>query len=305
MPYERGVARLWGISRAYVFLALAMSIAGSAVVVGKMMVASLPIFLAAWLGILVSLFFLLPLLWRDRNLLSNLDKRTHLVLLAQALFGVVFYRVFIFFGLRYTSATAGALISSAAPALIALMAFFVLHEKMPGRRIAGLVSVSIGILLVNILPFLESSFAATDAIKGNALVLLAVICESIFSVLSKFECRPMSAMFRTALVSLYAFFCLLPFALYEAVFSGVGAINMASMLYIGYYGFFVSFLSYVFWFKGVMEVPVGTAGAFIGFVPISGLLLSWLLLNETITLMHWLGLVSILLGVFLACAVKK
>ncbi len=59
---------------------------------------------------------------------------------------------------------------------------------------------------MDILPFLESSFAATDALKGNALVLLAVICESIFSVLSKFECRPMSAMFRTALVSLYAFF---------------------------------------------------------------------------------------------------
>lgn len=291
--------------RSYVFLALAMSIAGSAVVVGKLMVSDLPVFLAAELGIAASLLFLLPVVLVLRKKQARLDRRTHCILLAQAIFGVVLYRIFTFWGLRYTTATASGLISSAAPALVALMAFLLLREKMNASRIAGVVSVSAGILAVNLLPFLNDAAQAADALKGNFLVLLAVFCESIFSVMSKSQCRPMTAMYRTALVSLYASACLLPFALHDAVSYDFSAISRQSILCIAYYGFFVSFLSYVFWFKGIAEIPAGVAASFIGFVPLSSLLLSWLILHETITGIHLAGLVCVLAGIYLSCGFKR
>ena len=67
--------------KAYLFLATAMSIAGSAVVAGKCMVASMPIFLAAELGIFVSLLILLPLAFRQRHGPWKTDGKTHLSLL--------------------------------------------------------------------------------------------------------------------------------------------------------------------------------------------------------------------------------
>ena len=217
---------------------------------GKCMVASMPVFLAAELGIFVSLLILLPLAFRQRRGPWKTDGKTHLALLLQALFGIVLYRAFIFRGLRHTTAAAGGLISSAAPALIAFLAFVLLREKISGKRVIGAVSVSIGILAVNLHPFLNDASQAADAILGNCLILAAVLCESGFSVMSRAKCGQLTALRRTALISLYAFLCLLPCAVYEAGEYDFAAMPFSTALCIGYYGIFVSFLSYVFWFKG-------------------------------------------------------
>ena len=287
--------------RAYIFLALAMSIAGSAVVVGKYMVSAMPVFLAAELGILTSLMFLLPPVLLGRQKRERLDRKTHLILLLQALCGVVLYRICIFQGLRYTSASAGGLISSAAPVFIVLMAFFLLREKMTGKRAAGAGCVCVGILAVNLYPFLTDSFQAVSAFKGNCLVLAAVVCEAAFSVMSKVGCKPMSALFRTTMVTLYACVCLLPFSLHEALGYDFGSMDATTFFSIGYYGFFVSFLSYVLWFKGIECVPAGIAASFTGFVPLSCIFLSWAILNEQMNSSHYAGLLFLLTGIGLAC----
>lgn len=291
--------------QSYVFLALAMSIAGSAVVVGKFMVSTIPIFLAAEMGISASLLILLPLAYLRRREQTRLDARTHYILLAQALCGIVLYRVFIFCGLQYTSAAAGGLISSAAPALIAVMAFLLLREKMPANRIMGVTCVSLGIAAVNILPFLDDSAQAANAFKGNCLVLAAVFCEALFSIMSKPLCHPMSAIFRTAIVSSYAFGCLLPFALYDAAYYDFSRITLVSLVCIGYYGFFVSFLSYVFWFKGIAGVQAGVAASFTGFVPITAVILSSCVLHEETTFVHMTGLLFIIMGIYFSCRFEK
>lgn len=282
-----------------------MSIAGSAVVVGKCMVASMPIFLAAELGIFVSLLILLPLAFRQRHGPWKTDGKTHLALLLQALFGIVLYRAFIFRGLRHTTAAAGGLISSAAPALIAFLAFVLLREKISGKRVIGAISVSIGILAVNLHPFLNDASQAADAILGNCLILAAVLCESGFSVMSRAKCGQLTALRRTALISLYAFLCLLPCAVYEAREYDFAAMPFSTALCIGYYGIFVSFLSYVFWFKGIAVVPAGIAASFTGLVPLTGVLLSWAVLHESISGAYWFGLLFVLLGIGLACLPDK
>ena len=288
--------------KAYGYLSLAMIIAGSAVVAGKLMVATLPVFLAAELGIVVGLLFLLPLTFVIRRETVVYDLRSSLILLSQAVCSVVLYRVFIFWGLHYTSAAAGGLISSAAPVVIALMAVFLLREHLNGRRVAGVLCVAAGLLAVNLYPFLVNSSQGMSTLLGNGLVFAAVLCEAAFSVMSKLACKPMSALYRTTVVTLYAFVCLLPFAAFDAMHYDVARIDIVSVLCIVYYGFFVSFLSYVFWFKGIAAVPAGIAASFTGFVPLSSIFLSSFILREPLTGMHFIGLAGILAGIFLSCS---
>lgn len=288
--------------KAYCHLAMAMTIAGSAVVAGKIIVSDIPVFLAAELGIAFSLPFLLfPCLRRHKGAWPS-NRKTHMILFIQGLCGVVLYRIFMFWGLKYTSATAAGLIGSTAPVLIALLAFLLLREKLPGYRLIGAACVSIGIIAMNIMPFFENAAEAGSTLFGNCLVLAAILCESLFSVMSKPLCQPMSALLRTTLVSLYSFACLLPLALYDAVDYDFARISTSSLLCVGYYGFFVSFLSYVLWFKGIANVPAGIAGAFTGFVPLSSVFFSWLVLHEHISLTHWLGLIFVLAGISFSCA---
>lgn len=308
---------------AWVCLALAMSIAGSAVVAGKLLVGSLPVFLAAELGLGAGLVIMLPLLWL-RGEKGALDRRTHATLAVQALCGIALYRVFTFEGLRFTSAASAGLMSSAAPAVIGLLAWAILHERPPLRRICGIACVSLGLVAINISPFLAGQGAAEQSaavqaagmpaglaedllwrtLLGNGLVLAAVLGEAAFSVLSKARCCPMSPLRRTTIVSLYAFIMLLPMALFDAQHYDFSGLTGMALGCIAYYGAAVSYLSYVLWFKGIALVPASAAAAFTGLVPLSGVALSWLVLGEQILWTHLAGLACVTVGIWLSCGAK-
>lgn len=151
---------------AWIYLALAMSIAGSAVVAGKLLVGSLPVFLAAEMGLGAGLLIMLPMLW-VRKEPGGLDRRTHATLALQALCGIALYRVFTFEGLRFTSAASAGLMSSAAPAVIGLLAWGLLRERPPLRRIGGIACVSLGLVAINISPFLAEHGLAGHAATGH------------------------------------------------------------------------------------------------------------------------------------------
>ena len=299
---------------AWVCLALAMSIAGSAVVAGKLLVGSLPVFLAAELGLGAGLLIMLPLL-RLRRENGGLDRRTHATLALQALCGIALYRVFTFEGLRLTSAASAGLMSSAAPAVIGLLAWGLLRERPPLRRIGGIACVSAGLVAINLTPFWVAAGIADQAagqeadvvwrsVLGNGLVLAAVLAEAAFSVLSKARCCAMSPLRRTTLVSLYAFAMLLPMALIDAHgydFYGLTGMDVGC---VAYYGAAVSYLSYVLWFRGIALVPASAAAAFTGLVPLSGVALSWLVLGEQILWTHLAGLACVTAGIWLSCGAK-
>ena len=295
--------------KAWGCLTLAMSIAGSAVVAGKLMVGVLPVFLAAALGLGAGLLVMLPMLWLRRET-APLDLRTHATLAVQALCGIALYRICTFAGLQYTSAAAAGLMSSAAPAIICLLAWGLLRERPPLRRIGGIACVSVGLLLVNAPPLLErlggaggaETFQAGQALLGNGLVLLAVVCEAAFSVLSKARCQPMSPLRRTTIVSFYALLMLLPLAGREAWAYDFGSMGLTGFSCVLYYGVAVSYLSYVLWFKGIAVVPASSAAPFTGLVPISGMAFSWLVLHEDLLWTHLAGLSCVVCGIWFSCA---
>ena len=302
----------WG---AWICLTLAMSIAGSAVVAGKLLVGSMPVFLAAGLGLGAGLLVMLPQLWLRREK-GALDGRTHATLALQALCGIALYRICTFEGLRFTSAASAGLMSSAAPAVIGLLAWGMLRERPPLRRIAGIACVSLGLLAINLTPFLTAQGAAgADAAQasggeawrtllGNGLVLAAVLCEAAFSVLSKARCCPMSPLRRTTIVSFYAFIMLLPMALFEARNFDFTSLSASAIWGLAYYGAAVSYLSFVLWFRGIAQVQASAAAAFTGLVPLSGVALSWLVLGEQILWTHLAGLACVTAGIWLSCAAR-
>jgi len=278
-----------------------MFISGSAVVVSKIMVGSLPTFLATELGIVVGLLFLIPLLFFIKKEAVQADLKTNIILLLQALFGVFLYRIFTFWGLRYTTAANSGLITSASPVLVALLAYYFLKEKLTRQRILGIIFVFFGLLFINLYPFLYGDTDGSSSIKGNMLILLAVLCEALFSVLSKAACKPMSALYRTTIITFYAFMLLFPFSIYDGLQYDWTKIDNSAIFCVFYYGAFVSFLSYVFWFKGIEKVPASNAAVFTSVVPISSILLSALILKEQILIVHIIGLVCIIGGIIISC----
>lgn len=56
-------------------------------------------------------------------------------------------------------------------------------------------------------------------------------------------------------------------------------------------------LGSLLWYLGVMRFAGTTASAFMGVMPVSALLLSYLLLGESFELIHAVGMVAVLAGI--------
>ncbi|HEX3076611.1 MAG TPA: DMT family transporter [Lachnospiraceae bacterium] len=283
----------WG---AYMDLSLAMFISGSAIVVSKLMVGTMPPFLLTEIGIFIGLLILYPVTFIYRKEFYKLDLRTFLALLGQAVCGIVLYRIFTLIGLSYTSAANSGLITSSTPAMVEILAAILLKEKVSWNGLIGLLLVLAGLFTINIYTYSIEGTGKTS-LFGNFLILVAVVCEALFSVLSKMRSQAISPLFRTTMIATIAFACLLPFALCELSSYKLGSIPARTGYCLVYYGVCVSFLSHVLWFKGIGKVKASEAATFTSVVPISSIILAAILLRERIAFVHLIGMILIIGGI--------
>lgn len=288
--------------KAYFELTFAMFIAGSSVVVSKLLVQTLPVFLASECSLLIALMILIPINLIIKKYRCKIDKKTMIILFFQSITGVFLFRVLLFFGLKFTSAVESGLITSASPAMVGILAFFLLKEKLYLNRIVGIICVVAGILIVNIYTSSNLQSGSINSIKGNTLILMSIICEALFSVLSKLNSCPISPIYRTTIITIFSAFCFIPFSIYDILHFNFDHLNYTACLSIFYYGTFVSVVSYILWFKGISKVPANNAAVFTGIMPVSSILLSSLILKEKILIPHIISLIFIILGIYFSCS---
>ena len=272
---------------ARVQLASAMLLAGSSVVFSKVIAASVPTFLANALILLPAAAMLLALSkWLEDGLRVPAGAWRPLAL--KALLGVVLFRVFLFYGLPLTSAASAGILTSSVPAVSALLAWLVLRERLTGRGALGVLLAGLGVLVLTVPG--TSGAAGPLPLLGNALVLGAVVGEASWNVLSKLSGARLSPLAATTWVSLLALLMFLPLATVQALHFDFGRLSLWAWLAILYYALGATVLAYLLWFAGVRRVRASTAVVYTGWLPVSAVALSALVLREPLTPWHALGL---------------
>jgi Permeases of the drug/metabolite transporter (DMT) superfamily len=289
--------------KAYTELTFAMIIAGSSVVVSKLLVQTLPVFLASECSLIVALTILVPLTCMTKKDIPKIGIKTISVLFLQSATGIFIFRVFLFFGLKFTSAIESSLITSTSPAMVGLLAFFLLKEKLSLNRVIGIIFVVVGLLIVNVYSSATIS-SNINSMKGNALILIAIAGEALFSILSKMT-NNIPPIYRTTLITLFAAVFFIPFSIYDILHFDFTKINYTAFLSILYYGTFVSVISYILWFKGISKVPASNAAVFTGIMSVSSILLSSIILKERILHSHIISLIFIIFGICFSCSSSK
>ena len=170
---------------AYVDLTLAMVTVGSSAVVGKVMVEDLPVFLAAGLRFGLAALVLVPLLVRQAGGWPRIGRRDHGTLFAQTLAGSFGFTLFWLYGLRLTTASEGGIVASTTPAVIALVAFLLLGERLRARQVAGIVLAVGGVGLMTVVGQTAGVARGPNPLLGNALILGAVVGEALMFVFGK------------------------------------------------------------------------------------------------------------------------
>ncbi|WP_126429009.1 DMT family transporter [Brevibacillus marinus] len=280
---------------AYTKIALAMAIVGSSVVVGKLIISSFPVFLASALRFMVASMILIPLLLRQEKQFPIIGFQDLLVLFLQALTGIFLFNVFLLYGLKYTNAMEAGIITSTLPAAIGLVSVIFLKERLSIKKGLGILFAVFGILLMNLI---GGEHGDRNAFLGTLLILGAVFGETLFITLGKLVANRLTPLTISTMMSIFGLLMFLPFAVYEAKNFDFATVGIGDWIYILYFGIVVTVLAFLLMYQGLAKVPASSAGVLTSVVPLSSVILSFLMLKEEFLFTHLLGMVLVLLAIF-------
>lgn len=287
---------------AYFLLALSMSLVGSYVALSKPMVASLPVFLLAWLRFGIG-GLAMPHWLKKPAGEPPMSTHTKMLIFLESLLGNFLFTICMLYGVSMTSAVSAGVIMAAIPAVVALLSWAFLRERIGLRVWAAIACAAFGIGLFALSKSeqgLSSAVTARTMWLGNLLVLGAVVCESAYAVIGKKLTGALGPKRITALINLWGFVLMTPMGVYVALKFDFGAVASGSWLLLVFYSLAASMWTVWLWMTGLQTVPAAKAGVFTVMLPISAALVGVLVLGETLHGLQLLAFAIALLGVVLA-----
>jgi drug/metabolite transporter (DMT)-like permease len=282
---------------------LIVTVWGSASSVTKLSVENIPPYIFAFLRNLVaSVCLLLFYLYRRKKNTTPAPVLPMKRVIWMALTGITFFYVFFNLGLYYTSAATGALIQGFIPVAIVLLAIFFLHEKLKGIQAFGIVLSVAGVIMIG---FVGTAPDARDNLLGNVLIILAVLCWAVYTIISK-TMETHDPVYLTALTTWIGTACLLPAVLIEywnkPVIPSISAGGWAAILYLGV---FSSAICYILYNRVMKTLSAVQVGSFMNLDPVIGAVIAVIFLQEKVTWWQIGGTVLVLVGVALTSGKKS
>lgn len=293
----------------YAELTLAQCCVGINVISGKFLIGFFPIFLLLAIRFAIGFIGMLAIAHakniRYLNIYYNfidLSSKDKLLLIFQAACGGFLFNVLILYGMKTTSATSAGIISSITPIMIFILAAVFLHEKINLQKGFAIVIVMLGLLILNIG---KTSDSMEGALLGNFLVLLAVIPEALFTILSKSVGKKITEMEAVILVNLFNLILFLPFAIYSMI--DFHPQNISAHVYgqLLIYGITGGIMFFLLWYRGLTKINANTAALFTGVMPVSTTVLAFIFLNEPISNSEIIGMLLVIAAIFVGCKSSK
>jgi drug/metabolite transporter (DMT)-like permease len=282
---------------AYLLLALSMSLVGSYVALSKPLVAALPVFLLAWLRFGIG-GLAMPHWLRKPAGEPPMSRATMKLVFLESLLCMLY-------GVSMTSAVAAGVIMAAIPAVVALLSWIFLRERIGVRVWAAIACAALGIALLALSRPEVPGGPASPSVHGNAmwgnlLLLGAVVCEAAYAVIGKKLTGTLSPKRITALINLWGFVLMTPLGLYVALRFDFRAVAAGSWALLVFYALAASVWTVWLWMTGLKTVPAARAGVFTVMLPITSALVGVLVLGESLRGVQVLAFAIALLGLLLA-----
>lgn len=281
------------------FLILAQTMVGINIVFSKYILASIPILFILGIRFSLATIILLLLHWispaKERSIysyFSELKRRDWFFIIAQGISAGVLFNFLMLWGLDYTSANVAGIITSALPAIIALMSWLILGEKISGKKMICVFFATMGLVVIACDKL--GGAKVVHSFSGDAIVLLSLLPEATYYILCKMHVNS------------------LPVFLISAFLNGINAVLLLFILMFGSWSNlniqcsdwmiliilgFSSGLFYVFWYFGYKQVDGVMASLSTAIMPVATVMFAWALLGEQLTLLQFLGMGMVIFSI--------
>ncbi len=282
-------------SKLFALIAILFSVIfwGYSFVSTKIILEELPPITIAFLRQVIASVVLIIFLY-IKKLFIKMPIKDILLLATSSLFGIVFYFLFENTGLKYTTASNASIIVAAVP-IFTLISEYLFYKFKVTKRVVSCVIISIiGVVLVI---FEQGSLDfSSGSIKGNILMIGAMISWVIYTIICKSFAEKYKGIVITAYQMIAASILFIPFTIPEI--SQWHSISTYSLFNLLYLALFCSALAYYLYNFSVKGLGATVSSMFLNLIPVVSIIGGVLVLGERISLFQIGGMLLIMISLF-------
>jgi len=242
----------------------------------------------------ITTVLLVPLLIRKRRTNPAAERPTWSDWGKFALAGVggqVLAQLGMTWGISKSLASNGAVLNLMIPVITAVLASFMLHEKLTFLRIAALGLGLVGVLLMSVQDLRQSSFLEMKYIAGNGLILVGCFGSSFYNT----YCKGLLRRFQEIEILIFSYITAsvasIPLLIWAEPFHWqvFGAFDWKSWAAFGFLAILMYGASMLLFFAALEHLDVTVASISLYLVPIFGVLLAAVLLGERLSTLAMAG----------------
>ncbi|MFK8250384.1 DMT family transporter [Ancylobacter terrae] len=287
----------------YVLLSFTSLFWSGNIVLGRHVAGQVPPIALAWFRWTLAFLILLPFTHRYLRQDWPIIRRNMGVLTLLSLSGITLYNTIYYYGLQFSPAINGLLMTSTGPLLIAAWSFVLLGDKLALGQAIGILLSLCGVVTIICRGDL-AVLAGIDFNLGDVLFFTAMVLYAFYSAL--LARRPKMSRYGFLAFSLgWGAAMLTPAFVWERIAGPplhFDALTLASFAYVSV---FASVLAYLFFNRGVELVGPNRAAPFFHLMPVFGSVLAILFLGEKPHLYHAVGYALVLAGVATATLMAR
>jgi drug/metabolite transporter (DMT)-like permease len=194
-------------------------------------------------------------------------------------------------GISRSLASNGAVLNLMIPVITAVLASFMLREKLTLLRVLSLAIGLVGVMLMSVPDLREASFLKGKFVVGNALILVGCFGSSFYNT----YCKGLLRRFQEIEILIFSYITAslasLPLLIWVEPFhwSVFAAFDWKSWAAFAFLAILMYGASMLFFFAALEHLDVTVASVSLYLVPIFGVLLAALLLGERLSMLAMVG----------------
>ena len=211
--------------------------------------------------------------------------------------GMSVFNALFYIAAHTTTAVNLGIIQSTMPGLILFGSFLVYGTRINIQQSIGLIIALVGVVVV----VTKGEWATLTSLvinSGDMIMLTACLFYSGYTI--GLRNRPkVSGMVMMGYFAIAAWMFTIPMVAVEHVVTGVIMPGFKGWMILIYVALMPSFLSQVFFMKGVDLIGPGAAGLYANLVPVFSAVMAVLILNESFQVFHLVALTFVFMGIYL------
>ena len=288
-------------SSTYIKLICVALLWGGTFVAGRSLAGALSPLMAAIGRFSLAAIILVLLTIKSQGTLPKLSLKQFALTFTLGLTGIFTYNLCFFSALSEMPASRTALFVAFNPIATALLIALLYKEKLSLQRLFGISIAVLGALtvisnghLLAIYHDLSQTFG-----YGEKAMLCAVVSWAVYTVVGRKALLGLSPLASTTYAAIWGLILLIAVWLFNPDAHMISSLSWQSCAAIGYLAVFGTVIPFVWYYQGIKRIGAAQTAVFTNFVPIFGVLLGALLLNEQISHSMLLGGALVIIGVIL------